>query len=286
MRIRGFAGFLLVAASVPACALVLGDFDDKGATTSGVGGSAASTTSTSGAGGGCMSGQLFCGTCVDPSTDNNNCGACHVVCGGASFCKSAKCACLTAGQSYCPGVGCIDTTGDKMNCGGCGLACAGSMACVNGHCGPDGSACTAGADCSTGQCVGGICCATGCTDKGAASCSTNGKCVADGSACALYPSGTTCAAASCSGSTLQGASNCDGQGACKAGAAAPCGGNFACANGGACKTVCGTASDCAASKFTCGTIGATSGQCLLKPGQPCVTGNQCASDGCSGSGCL
>jgi hypothetical protein len=49
--------------------------------------------------------------------------------------------------------------------------------------------------------------------------------------------------------------------------------------------VCTASTDCAAAKYVCGTIAATSGQCLLASGQPCTAGDQCASDGCGGT-CL
>jgi hypothetical protein len=288
MRRELLAGVVFVAVAVSACEQILGDFKNVEPTTSGTGGESAGATSASvgsGTGGACAMGMRCDGECIDPASDNENCGSCGNVCGGASFCKGSMCTCITTGQTYCAPAGCTDTTTDVANCGGCGTACASGMACVGGHCGPDGTACTGADACSSGNCVGGVCCATACTDQGAASCGHNGKCEADGSACAFYAAGTTCGTATCSGSTLTPAAACNGSGACKAGTAGACPGNFKCASAQGCVTTCTAATDCAAAKYECGTIGATMGQCLLVSGQPCTVGDQCASDGCSGT-CL
>lgn len=42
----------------------------------------------------CSNGGILCGTtCVDTSTDANNCGGCSVVCGAGQTCVSGKCTC-------------------------------------------------------------------------------------------------------------------------------------------------------------------------------------------------
>ena len=78
-------------------------------------------------------------TCVDPRTDDQNCGLCGVVCaegrgtfceGGFCQCGSARLGCQGIDESYCcPPVGdritdyCADTRADFRDCGGCGMEC-------------------------------------------------------------------------------------------------------------------------------------------------------------------
>jgi hypothetical protein len=188
--------------------------------------------------------------------------------------------------TFCTKAGCVDPKTDTNHCGGCANVCSAGMACVGGQCGPNGASCTTPADCANGHCIGGICCASACTDQGAMSCGQKGTCSADGSTCLRYPAGTVCGSPSCSGVTLTPAPTCDGNGACTVKVGSPCAGNFKCATATTCKTQCNANTDCSATKYICGTITATAKQCLLAPGQPCTIGNQCASDGCSGSGCL
>jgi Dickkopf N-terminal cysteine-rich region len=136
-----------------------------------------------------------CTTC----TSNDQCGA-------GNFCNaSGKCA--VAGctlDSQCP------TTSFCQNPGAATGTCVAKKA--------NGGACTADNQCTKGNCVDKICCNTACTDQGAMSCSTNGLCAADGSACQVYPAGTTCAATTCdlTDVTLMSAitMTCDGISAC------------------------------------------------------------------------
>jgi hypothetical protein len=155
---------------------------------------------------------------------------------------------------------------------------------MGGQCGPNGTSCTSNSQCGSGYCIVGICCAANCTDQGVSTCGTDGKCESDGSKCKFY-SGKACGNPSCFGSTLTPAPTCNGDGACVPSASGACPANFACANGTSCKTVCSAPSDCKNINYTCGTIGVTMGQCLLKSGQPCSADDQCASDGCGGT-CL
>jgi hypothetical protein len=86
-----------------------------------------------------VSGKTCCGgTCRDVSSDNTNCGACGVVCGGATpFCIAGIC---TAGGSGCGtgltkcGTSCVNLSTDAANCGACYVACASGSTCVNGTC--------------------------------------------------------------------------------------------------------------------------------------------------------
>jgi hypothetical protein len=162
--------------------------------------------------------------------------------------------------------------------------CAPGFVCnkMGNGCGlPDGTACTMSSDCASSQCVGNICCATGCTDMGATSCGTNGQCLPDGSACALYPLNTMCKAPSCSGSTLTGAGACDGMGACVSGGASACANNLRCADMMSCASSCtpGTTSSCT-SNHTCAMSGMG---CLLSNGQTCTMPSDCANGWCYGT---
>jgi hypothetical protein len=119
-----------------------------------------------------------------------------------------------------------------------------------------------------------------CTDKGATSCGTNGKC--DGNAgCALYLSGTTCIGSSCpSGtSTFTGTSACNGAGKCVTPNNAPC---FPYQCGvNVCKNSCTSDGDCQ-SPAVC----SSNGSCGLKGiGQACVTAAECGSGFCSQQVC-
>lgn len=68
--------------------------------------------------------QCVCsqGSCVDTTSDNNNCGSCNFVC--------------DIGFTCCDGV-CKELFGDDiLNCGECGNACPGGQICKNGVCKP------------------------------------------------------------------------------------------------------------------------------------------------------
>ena len=83
--------------------------------------------------------QTSCGgVCTDTSGDNNNCGACGVVCGSGATCQSGACVpggpCANGGTS-CNGA-CTDTTSDPNNCGACGVSCGSGMTCQYSTCAP------------------------------------------------------------------------------------------------------------------------------------------------------
>lgn len=127
---------------------------------------------------GCPAGQMLCGgVCVDPSTDNTNCGGCATVCPMSQVCSAGSCGCR-AGQTMCgmPAL-CVDTQSDRNNCGACGTACPMGQVCTSGRCG-----------CPAGQML----CAGVCTDTQ----SNSNNCGACGTVC--MP-GTGCMAGACRG---------------------------------------------------------------------------------------
>ena len=71
----------------------------------------------------CPGGQAACsGSCVDTTTDSNNCNGCGNTCNvtGGESCISSMCKCAsgTDCSTYC-----VDTTSDTNNCGGCAMPC-------------------------------------------------------------------------------------------------------------------------------------------------------------------
>jgi len=89
----------------------------------------------------CIPGTVQCGdTCVETSTDSQNCGACGAACSGGNVCVGGACVC-PVGQGVCNGL-CTNVATDPKNCGQCGLQCGASQACNQGVC----------QDCSTGTC--------------------------------------------------------------------------------------------------------------------------------------
>lgn len=85
----------------------------------------------------CRAGFVPCGsTCVDLSTDPNNCGMCD------RGCDSQPCGNGDCQPDDCPGFpdlcdsSCTDVRVDPMHCGECGRACHPSQDCVGGECVP------------------------------------------------------------------------------------------------------------------------------------------------------
>jgi hypothetical protein len=196
-------------------------------------------------------------------------------CTGAGTCKQTPVGC--GGYMCAAGAACLTT------CTGNG-DCAAGYTCASGSCTnltPNGSGCTDGTQCISGHCIEKVCCGAAscsacsscavpgkagtcqpvakggadplgtCVVTGISTCGTIGTCDGNG-ACALYPAGTACGAASCNGMSgnLTAASTCNGAGVCVAGAIMSCA-PYACANG-ACKAApCSGNSDCS-KNATCG----------------------------------
>jgi hypothetical protein len=168
---------------------------------------------------------------------------------------------------------------------------------------PNGQACLAAGECKSGFCADGVCCDTACTgacqvcnrggrlgtcSSAAAgtrdarcaaqdpmTCGLDGTCAAGGT-CQRYQAGTSCGLGSCNGNILTGASSCDGNGGCLAGAPRSCV-PYACdAQARACKNSCTSSADCAAPR-TC-----SGGQCgtFRALGQGCTNGVDCVSGNC------
>jgi hypothetical protein len=80
----------------------------------------------------CPSGQSLCvDTCVDLTSDYQNCGLCGVTCGDSMVCVNSLCDTCPTGTA-CAGK-CLDTQSDPNNCGACGVVCPGG-ACRWGNC--------------------------------------------------------------------------------------------------------------------------------------------------------
>jgi hypothetical protein len=167
--------------------------------------------------------------------------------------------------------------------------------CRGGHCEiPQGigESCQSQADCDVGTCTDGVCCNDSCagpcrscnlpghegfctmategTDPDdecatlpAESCQTTGVCDGHG-ACSLWPSGTDCGEAHCSGAILKGAAACNGAGDCIAGQDTDC--RPGRCIGDACVSTCTSHAECDPTGF-CG----AAGNCLvdLADGESC-----------------
>lgn len=83
----------------------------------------------------CPGGQQVCGTaCVDPSSDETNCGTCGTVCAATQQCEGGHCVCIDPLLTNCEGA-CVDTSSDPDHCGGCDQGCpAPTQTCEAGVC--------------------------------------------------------------------------------------------------------------------------------------------------------
>jgi hypothetical protein len=71
-------------------------------------------------------------TCIDPKTDNKNCGACGKKCASTETCLKGVCICVSP-HTMCGGK-CVSLSGDTANCGGCGHVCGMKSKCYQGRC--------------------------------------------------------------------------------------------------------------------------------------------------------
>lgn len=86
---------------------------------------------------GCSSGLKKCGSsCVNLSSDVNNCGACGNQCSGHSLCNRGRCQCqpLYDECNFDAQYDCETSLNTVSNCGSCGFQCGPNQSCVNGNC--------------------------------------------------------------------------------------------------------------------------------------------------------
>jgi hypothetical protein len=76
----------------------------------------------------CDLGLIWCGICVDLTSNKDHCGVCNRPCGGLVCCASS----------------CVDTSADNKNCGKCGNPCSAPKTCQKGTCAPPPVACASG----------------------------------------------------------------------------------------------------------------------------------------------
>jgi len=212
------------------------------------------------------------GTQCAPATCTGSTQTPQRTCDGAGVCK-------TVTSVACNPYLCDTATPTCKTTCATNADCVATNSCVNNACGllANGQPCTTANQCATNICAQGYCCGTACsgtcvscalsgnlgactsvpagadplnqcTDQTAATCGTDGTCNGGG-ACRKYASGTTCIAASCTGSTLTPASTCNTSNACVTPATQSCGA-YACGTG-ACKTTCSSNSDCSGSPYVC-----------------------------------
>ncbi len=83
----------------------------------------------------CSSDTIACNnSCIDPRTDNNNCGTCKNACSTGKFCQNGNCvATCTADQTSCA-EGCFNLLTSARHCGSCGNSCPNGLICFMGRC--------------------------------------------------------------------------------------------------------------------------------------------------------
>ena len=265
----------------------------------------------------CPAGQTNCGgSCVNLSTDGNNCGACttgsvktgagknNFACDAGFVCGNGNCQLsCPAGSIPCNGV-CTDPTHDNANCGGCNAGCAAGTSCqpvttggsTTGQCKADcgGNLTACGSSCKDTQNDPANCGACGHGCNSGESC-VAGQCkvvCATGlTACAQTGGGTACKdlqndAANCGACGGVGGSQPCGAGQiCKAGqctltcpsGTTPCGGT--CVNTAVDPANCGS---CSAS---CGPYANASAYCSASTCAASCTGSFADCDGNPATGC-
>lgn len=99
------------------------------------GGGGAGTTAGGGVGATtCAAPKLTCGVagCIDPTSNDQHCGACNQACGTDRHCLAGKCECAT-GQLACDGA-CVDVQTSAQHCGACDVTCPADGSCKAGLC--------------------------------------------------------------------------------------------------------------------------------------------------------
>lgn len=82
----------------------------------------------------CDSPLINCyGTCINPLTDDKNCGICLNQCKGNEICQDGTCQMNCDVQTLCQGV-CVDTKTTFEHCGACDHSCQTGQTCVDSTC--------------------------------------------------------------------------------------------------------------------------------------------------------
>ena len=217
--------------------------------------------------------------------------------------------CVAATTRDCNEFQCDPVTKACRTSCGADTDCTAPNVCIGGVCRKKDLAagCTTNAECASGFCQQGVCCASlcngtcrscalagsagactnipahadsqgTCPDDGQTTCKRDGKCDGNGN-CEQYAAGLTCAAPSCANATAVGASTCNGTGACVTGASTSCK-PYACDTNGACKTTCAANGDCTSPSF-CQAPTCNGGKAN---GSPCAGSTDCQSTFCSPQG--
>jgi len=220
---------------------------------------------------------------------------------------------LSCGTFACSGSSCLSTCNRDSDC-------VTPNTCVKNSCGlkASGAACTVGKECDSGICTEGVCCNSSCSDAStgglcmsckvsgkvgtcspvqdgqsdpkqrcAASSPASGNCSNDGTcngrgACRPWSPSTGCRQASCSGSLLSPAANCDGAGNCAAAGSSNCDPYKCSASSPSCLTTCTSDADCVTGETCLRTNNRCGGK--LANGQSCKANSDCSSNVCSGEG--
>jgi hypothetical protein len=188
--------------------------------------------------------------------------------------------------------------------------CETGHACVNGQCGKKnlGQPCGAAGECLSGLCVEGVCCdgacdggcrscgllstmghctllAAGavdskgvCTDQGATTCGTTGRCDGSGG-CEKYLVGTVCAPETCAGNVYTPPSTCSATGQCAPPDSLPCA-PYVC-NGNSCFNACVMDTNCVNPPNVCN--GNSCGKKMR--GASCSDATECQSTFCAQGVC-
>jgi hypothetical protein len=171
----------------------------------------------------------------------------------------------------------------------------------------NGSVCTAGNQCISGNCINGVCCGSAacgtcqtcngttpgtCTPLAAGTPAPSGQCALNppcgntgicngASGCTQAATSVTCGMpVSCTGMTFQPQSFCTGAGTCNQQPTSSCG-NYICGTS-ACKTNCNADAHCSSTSLYCTGNATTAGSCVAKKanGATCGAANECASGSC------
>jgi len=144
--------------------------------------------------------SMVCAPILPPPTCTDgvkNGSETDVDCGGTCPTCANSLDCLVAedcASGVCSGGTCQGCSNDNQ--------CSPGDYCQSGVCTPtksNGQPCAIDNQCSSSQCVSGICCATACPASSPATCGYNGTCSPTGTACNYYPVFTACPGGTCNG---------------------------------------------------------------------------------------